>query len=169
MPHSWTPTSVMTPPLVVAAFRPVGHYRLATDRAGGPCSPPATGAKLTSSVASRPTVGTKPQWWHTLVMSMSLTAGRGPGRPPAAKADETRKRILHAARQVFSERGYDGATFQEIAVRADLTRPAINHYFANKRVLYQEVVEQTHELVIVAGIERARREPTLMGAAGGRR
>lgn len=25
MPHSWTPTSVMTPPLVVAAFRPVGH------------------------------------------------------------------------------------------------------------------------------------------------
>lgn len=40
MPHSWTPTSVMTPPLVVAAFRPVGHYRLATDRAGGPCSPP---------------------------------------------------------------------------------------------------------------------------------
>lgn len=35
MPHSWTPTSVMTPPLVVAAFRPVGHYRLATDRAGG--------------------------------------------------------------------------------------------------------------------------------------
>lgn len=152
-----TPTSVMTPPLVVAAFRPVGHYRLATDRAGGPCSPPATGAKLTSSVASRPTVGTKPQWWHTLVMSMSLTAGRGPGRPPAAKADETRKRILHAARQVFSERGYDGATFQEIAVRADLTRPAINHYFANKRVLYQEVVEQTHELVIVAGIERARR------------
>lgn len=163
MPHSWTPTSVMTPPLVVAAFRPVGHYRLATDRAGGPCSPPATGAKLTSSVASRPTVGTKPQWWHTLVMSMSLTAGRGPGRPPAAKADETRKRILHAARQVFSERGYDGATFQEIAVRADLTRPAINHYFANKRVLYQEVVEQTHELVIVAGIERARREPTLMG------
>ncbi len=151
------------PPFVVAASRPVGHDRLATDRASWPCSPPATGAKLTSSVASRPTVGTKPQWWHTLVMSMSLTAGRGPGRPPAAKADETRKRILHAARQVFSERGYDGATFQEIAVRADLTRPAINHYFANKRVLYQEVVEQTHELVIVAGIERARREPTLMG------
>lgn len=42
---------------------------------------PATGAKLTSSVASRPTVGTKPQWWHTLVMSMSLTAGRGQDVP----------------------------------------------------------------------------------------
>ena len=69
-------------------------------------------------------------------------ASRGPGRPPAAKAAETRKRILRAAREVFSERGYDGATFQAIAVRADLTRPAINHYFANKRVLYWQVLEE---------------------------
>lgn len=84
------------------------------------------------------------------------------GRPPAAKSDETRRRIVSAARQVFSERGYDGATFQAIAVRADLTRPAINHYFASKRVLYREVVDQTSELVVIAGIERARREPTLL-------
>ena len=94
---------------------------------------------------------------------MSPTASRRPGRPPAAKADETRRRILHAARQVFSERGYDGATFQAIAVRADLTRPAINHYFSSKRVLYREVEDQTNELVMAAGIERAKRETTLMG------
>jgi TetR/AcrR family transcriptional repressor of uid operon len=88
---------------------------------------------------------------------------RRPGRPPAAKADETRKRILRAARLVFSERGYDGATFQAIAVRADLTRPAINHYFPSKRTLYREVVDETNELVIAAGIERAGRETTLIG------
>ena len=64
---------------------------------------------------------------------------------------------------MFSERGYDGATFQAIAVRADLTRPAINHYFSSKRVLYREVVEETNELVVAAGIERAQRETTLMG------
>ncbi|HSS26244.1 MAG TPA: helix-turn-helix domain-containing protein [Mycobacterium sp.] len=94
---------------------------------------------------------------------MPPTASRRPGRPPAAKADETRKRILQAARLVFSERGYDGATFQAIAVRADLTRPAINHYFSSKRVLYREVVNQTNELVVVASIKRAERETTLMG------
>ena len=94
---------------------------------------------------------------------MPPTASRRPGRPPAGKADDTRKRILHAARQVFSERGYDGATFQAIAVRADLTRPAINHYFSSKRVLYREVVYQTNKLVVTASIERAEREPTLMG------
>ena len=70
---------------------------------------------------------------------------------------------MGAAREVFSERGYDGATFQAIAVRADLTRPAINHYFSSKRVLYREVVDQTNELVVTAGIEQARRETTLMG------
>ena len=95
--------------------------------------------------------------------SNAATASRRPGRPPAAKADETRKRIVNAARQVFSEHGYDGATFQAIAVRADLTRPAINHYFPSKRVLYREVVDQTNELVVTAGIERARKASTMVG------
>jgi AcrR family transcriptional regulator len=86
---------------------------------------------------------------------------RRPGRPPAAKADETRQRIIQAARLVFSERGYDGATFQAIAARADLTRPAINHYFSSKRALYREVLKDTNEFVIGAGIKQAERETTL--------
>ncbi len=87
---------------------------------------------------------------------------RGPGRPPAAKAAETRQRILRAAREVFSERGYGAATFQAIAIRADLTRPAINHYFANKRALYWQVLEETTHTVVAASTERARREATLV-------
>ncbi|WP_156687625.1 TetR/AcrR family transcriptional regulator [Mycobacterium sp. Marseille-P9652] len=94
---------------------------------------------------------------------MSPTASRRPGRPPAAKADETRERIVQAARLVFSERGYDGATFQAIAARADLTRPAINHYFSSKRLLYREVLQQTNDVVITAGIREAQRETTLTG------
>ena len=94
---------------------------------------------------------------------MPHTASRGPGRPPAAKAAETRERILHAAREVFSELGYDAATFQGIAIRADLTRPAINHYFASKRLLYREVVEQTNALVVSAGMARAQGQTTVLG------
>jgi AcrR family transcriptional regulator len=94
---------------------------------------------------------------------MPHTASRGPGRPPAAKAAETRERILRAAREVFSELGYDAATFQAIAIRADLTRPAINHYFASKRLLYREVVEQTNAMVFSAGMEKAQSQPTLLG------
>lgn len=92
--------------------------------------------------------------WHNL--SVAHIASRGPGRPPAAKAAETRERILYAAREVFSELGYEAATFQAIAIRADLTRPAINHYFGNKRVLYREVVQLTNAAVIGAGVAKAR-------------
>lgn len=91
------------------------------------------------------------------------SARRGPGRPPAASSDETRQRIVQAARLIFSERGYDGATFQAIAVGADLTRPAINHYFSSKKALYREVLEQTNDVVINAGIRRAAHETTLVG------
>lgn len=34
------------------------------------------------------------------------------------RAIETRKRILTAARELFAERGYSGATVDEIALRA---------------------------------------------------
>jgi AcrR family transcriptional regulator len=99
--------------------------------------------------------------WHNLTVPQH-TASRGPGRPPAAKAAETRERIIQAAREVFSELGYDAATFQAIAIRADLTRPAINHYFASKRVLWREVVEQTNALVVSAGTARAQGQTGLV-------
>ncbi|MCI4673886.1 TetR/AcrR family transcriptional regulator [Candidatus Mycolicibacterium alkanivorans] len=94
---------------------------------------------------------------------MAHTASRGPGRPPAAKAAETRERIMRAAREVFSELGYDAATFQAIAIRADLTRPAINHYFASKRLLYQEVMEQTNGMLIESAVQHSQRESALAG------
>lgn len=93
---------------------------------------------------------------------MAHPASRGPGRPPAAKAGETRGRILRAARGVFSEIGYDAATFQEIATRADLTRPAINHHFPTKAVLFQRVAEQTTAMV-TTGIAAAWGEQSFAG------
>ncbi|MBU9762290.1 TetR/AcrR family transcriptional regulator [Mycobacterium sp. TNTM28] len=93
---------------------------------------------------------------------MEHIASRGPGRPPAAKAAETRERILHAAQEVFSELGYDAATFQAIAIRADLTRPAINHYFSSKRVLYRDVVEQAHAKLMAAALAKTQEASTLL-------
>ena len=97
---------------------------------------------------------------------MSVAATRGPGRPPGTKSAQTRERIVRAAREVFSAVGYDAAKFEEIAARADLTRPAINHYFANKRVLYREVVDMTHATVMQASVERAEQETTLLAQIG---
>ncbi|MBV8347064.1 MAG: helix-turn-helix transcriptional regulator, partial [Mycolicibacterium sp.] len=63
--------------------------------------------------------------------------------------------------------GYDAATFQEIAVRADLTRPAVNHYFKSKRALYQEVIETTNAMVVSVGVQKAFESTTLIGQLSG--
>jgi AcrR family transcriptional regulator len=93
---------------------------------------------------------------------MTQALRRTRGRPRAANGSETRERIIRAARQVFSELGYDAATFQAIAERADLTRPAINHYFPNKRALYHEVLTATNTALITSGVNAASAHTTLV-------
>jgi len=94
---------------------------------------------------------------------MTQALRRTRGRPRAANGAETRERIIHAARQVFSELGYDASTFQAIAERANLTRPAINHYFTNKKDLYGQVLASTNTALFNAGVEAAAGETTLTG------
>ena len=88
----------------------------------------------------------------------AVEGGRRRGRPPASIGDETRARIIAAARVVFAELGYDAATFQTVADRAEVTRPCINYYFASKRVLYRAVGMHAVAGVMVASVDRACRE-----------
>lgn len=82
------------------------------------------------------------------------------GRPPASDAAVTREKILQAAQKVFSEAGFEAATFQAIAVEIGLTRPAINNYFNSKSALYNAVVCRVSNAVLDA-IHTASDEPTL--------
>ena len=54
--------------------------------------------------------------------------------------ESTRDRLLKAATEVFSERGYDGAGVQEIARRAGLTTGAIYANFRNKAGLLLQTI-----------------------------
>jgi AcrR family transcriptional regulator len=51
-------------------------------------------------------------------------------------AQETPELILEAARRVFAERGYDGATMDYIAAAAHMTKGAVYHHFKNKKELF---------------------------------
>ena len=84
------------------------------------------------------------------------------GRPPASDSAETRKRIIHAAREVFRSVGYAGATHIAIATSAELTRPAINYHFTGKRALFDFVVEANVDIVDAA-LAVAAGESTLRG------
>ena len=52
-----------------------------------------------------------------------------------AQADETRRRILEAARRQFMERGYAGATAESIAAEAGVAAQTIYAIFKNKKKL----------------------------------
>ena len=49
-----------------------------------------------------------------------------------------RARLLAAAREVFGERGYRGATTRDIAERAELTEPMVFRHFGSKAALFEE-------------------------------
>ncbi len=54
---------------------------------------------------------------------------------------DTRTRILAAARQVFAEQGYLGATLDEVAASAGLTKGAIYWHFASKSELFLALLQ----------------------------
>jgi AcrR family transcriptional regulator len=67
-------------------------------------------------------------------------AGVRIGRPPKERAGEVEERILDAARKAFLERGFEGASIDEIAKAARSGKPTIYARFANKRALFTAVV-----------------------------
>ena len=62
------------------------------------------------------------------------------GRPPRENAGEVDGRILDAARQVFLDRGFEGASIEEIAEVARAGKPTIYARHAGKEELFVAVV-----------------------------
>src|SRR3954463_15849475 len=59
------------------------------------------------------------------------------------KAEETRRRVVAAARRLFSEQGYFSTGTTEIVHAADVgTRGALYHHFADKQALFEAVFEE---------------------------
>lgn len=56
------------------------------------------------------------------------------------------ERILDAALEVFSEHGFRGATVDEIAERAGMSKPNLHYYFRRKKDLYLAVLGRTLEM-----------------------
>jgi AcrR family transcriptional regulator len=64
------------------------------------------------------------------------------GRPPRELAGEVEERILDAAAEVFLERGFEGASVDEIADVARAGKPTIYARFPGKEALFTAVVER---------------------------
>ncbi|MCP2519074.1 TetR/AcrR family transcriptional regulator [Candidatus Aminicenantes bacterium AC-708-M15] len=54
----------------------------------------------------------------------------------------TKERILKVAQEIFSKKGFDSTTTQEIAERAKVNKAMIHYYFKNKEGLYIEILRK---------------------------
>src|SRR5690242_130861 len=61
--------------------------------------------------------------------------------------EERADRIRRAGAQVFSERGYEQATMEEVAERAELGKATLYYYFQNKQELFVDIVEHATDSV----------------------
>lgn len=69
--------------------------------------------------------------------------------PQQQRGIETRNRILAAARNLFSAKGFHGTNSKEIAAEAGVSIGSFYSYFKNKKVLFMEVYKAyEHERVM---------------------
>lgn len=74
------------------------------------------------------------------------------------KVEETRRKLIQAARKAFAENGYTAASMDDITASVGLTRGALYHTFGDKKGLLMAVVDQID-------MEMASRAHALAGEA----
>ena len=72
-----------------------------------------------------------------ILREVAVVAGRR-----ARAVEETRAKLVRAARRAFAEKGYAAASMDELTAEAGLTRGALYHNFGGKEGLLRAVVEQ---------------------------
>jgi AcrR family transcriptional regulator len=65
----------------------------------------------------------------------------------AAGAQEPRERILAAAEELFSARGYSAIGVRELATQADVNIAMISYYFGSKQGVLEELINRFFDLV----------------------
>jgi AcrR family transcriptional regulator len=80
---------------------------------------------------------------------MSVSAApRGRDRKHRLRGAVRRERILDAATQVFAEKGYDAASFGDIAELCGVTRPVLYDHFRSKEDLHLRLLELERDRVL---------------------
>jgi AcrR family transcriptional regulator len=69
-----------------------------------------------------------------------MTAAEAFPVPRAERRQHTEKRILGAARELFSRSGYDRTTIRAVAAEADVDPALVMHYFGSKEELFAAAI-----------------------------
>ena len=74
---------------------------------------------------------------------------------------ERREQLLDIGRRLFAERGLDGTSIEEIAARADVSKPVVYEHFGGKEGLYAVVVDREVERFIAMATRLLAGEDTM--------
>ena len=72
---------------------------------------------------------------------MGVAASEAQNGPRSRKGEQTRARLLDAAKEIFEENGFLEARISDIADRAGLSHGAFYHYFDSKEQIFREIAE----------------------------
>lgn len=81
-------------------------------------------------------------------------------RTRAAMVEETRAKLVRAARTAFAEKGYAAASMDELTAEAGLTRGALYHNFGDKKGLLRAVIEEMDAEMLARMRVARERAPT---------
>lgn len=87
------------------------------------------------------------------VSSNIEVAGEAEVRVPTRRAlakQQTRAKVLAAARRLFSEAGYEGATIRDIAAEAGMSTGAVFANFTDKSDLFREIMTADMDALVEA-------------------
>ncbi len=76
-----------------------------------------------------------------------------PERRPRLAASARRAQLVEVGRKVFAERGYEATSVEEIAERADISKPIVYEHFGGKEGLYAVIVDREIEQIVSCIVE----------------
>ena len=63
---------------------------------------------------------------------------------------QRRAQLLEVSRQLFAEKGFDGTSVEEIAARAEVSKPVVYEHFGGKEGIYAVVVDREVQALTAA-------------------
>lgn len=79
-----------------------------------------------------------------------------------ALKEDTEKKIIKAAREIFIEKGLQGARMQEIADRAGINKALLHYYFRSKDKMFDAVFQDIALEIIPVFSEKLKSEDNIM-------
>ncbi|RDJ23100.1 TetR/AcrR family transcriptional regulator [Bosea caraganae] len=85
-------------------------------------------------------------------------------RRRAEMVEETRAKLIQAARKAFAAKGYAASSMDDLTAEAGLTRGALYHNFGDKKGLLQAVIDQIDaEMLVRMRVAQERAETRWLG------